>query len=321
MERGSEDGSWTGMLRRAAAEFMEDGCPSLAAALAYYTVFSLPPLLVLLVWLASLFWGADATRHAIEGQFGRLIGESAGQEIHAILENARRPGGGNPLAGALGVAALLFGATGAFIQLQSSLNQAWEVQPDPKQGGVRNFLFKRVFSFGMILVIGFLLLVSLAVSAGLAAIGDRMGSVLPQGFSAPLLMALNAAASFAVITVLFAAIYRILPDARVEWRDVWSGSVATALLFTAGKFVLGYYLGHSDPGQAFGAASAVAVLLLWTYYSGLILLFGAEFTQQWALERGSGIRPQPGAVRVVEERRRVSASAPPERRPARGSET
>jgi membrane protein len=292
------------MLARSVGAFLDDGCPSMAAALAYYTIFSLPPLLILLVALLGTFWSADAVRTAIEGEFTRLVGQEASAQVHTMMTHAKQPGEGGPLAAVLGVAALLFGATGAFIQLQSALNRAWGVEPDPKSGGLKNFLVKRLFSFGMILGVGFLLLVSLVVSAALAAFGRSIGALLPEGASSTVLLAINSSVSFLFVTLLFAAIFRVLPDAKIAWRDVWAGAVATAILFVAGKFVLGLYLGHSDPGRAFGAASAAAILLLWIYYAGLIVLLGAEFTRRWSVERGSGIRPEQGAVRVEEEKRR-----------------
>jgi membrane protein len=309
-ERGN--GSVAGMLGRSLDAFLSDGCPGMAAAIAYYTVFSLPPLLILLVSLLGVFWGAESVQGAIEHQFAQLAGRQAAAQLHTMMTNARGPGDGGVLSSVLGVAALLFGATGAFVQLQGALNRVWEVEPDPASGGVRNFLLKRLFSFGMIVGVGFLLLVSLVISAALAAFGRTISAMMPEGFSGRLLVGLNFAVSLAFITVLFAAIFRILPDARIAWRQVWGGAFATSLLFVAGKFVLGLYLGGSDPGHPYGAASAAAVLLLWTYYAGLIVLFGAELTRRWSVERGPGIRPEAGAMRVIEEKRRHPADPGPE---------
>jgi membrane protein len=293
------------LLKKSAKDFMDDHCPRMAAALAYYTIFSLPPLLILILMLVGLIWDPQAIERALEGQFAQMVGPQAAEEIHTIIQNANRPGTGGPLATLLGIAALVFGATGAFIQLQAALNRAWEVEPDPEQGGLKNFLLKRLFSFGMILGIAFLLLVSLVLSAAISSVGQALAGILPGGLSDVALQALNLMISFAVIALLFAAIFKILPDATIAWRDVWVGAIVTALLFVAGKFAIGFYLGRSDPGQAFGAAGALAVLLLWIYYSGLILLFGAEFTQRWAESRGTGIEPEEGAVRVVEEKRHI----------------
>lgn len=293
------------LLKRSLKDFMEDECPRMAAALAYYTIFSLPPLLILIIMLVGAIWDPQTIERAMQGQFAAMLGEDAADGIRAMTENANRPGSGGPLPAILGMAALVFGATGAFMQLQGALNRAWEVSPDPEQGGLKKFVLKRIFSFGMILGIAFLLLVSLVLSAALTAFGDALVTMLPSWLSETVLQALNFAISFAVITLLFAAMYRIVPDAKIAWKDVWMGAIATGLLFVVGKLGIGLYLGRSDPGEAFGAASSLAILLLWIYYSGLILLFGAEFTQRWAEARGSGIIPEEGAVRVFKETRRM----------------
>lgn len=293
-----------GLLKQTFRDFSEDECTSMAAALAYYTVFSLPPLLLIIVMIAGAVMGPQQVQEAIHGQFGSLMGQSGADEIRTIIEKAqetKQPNSGRPLASVLSIAALLFGATGAFAQLQMALNKAWEVEPDPKQGGIRNFIVKRFFSFGMILGIAFLLLVSLALTAAISAMGGALGRMIP-GIGEPLLHVLNFVVSFGVITLLFAAMFKILPDAEIALRDVWVGALITALLFMIGKFAIGFYLGKSNPGEAYGAAGSLAIMLLWVYYASLILFFGAEFTQTWAEERGSGIRPEPGAVRVEEKK-------------------
>jgi membrane protein len=292
------------LLKRSASDFMEDECPRMAAAMAYYTIFALPPLLILVLTMVSAIWDPQTIQRAMEGQFASMVGPDAAGQIHEILQNANRPGSGGPLATVLSVAALVFGATGAFVQLQDALNRAWEVAPDPEAGGIRSFLVKRVFSFGMILGVGFLLLVSLALSAVLAAFGEALAGWIP-GLGPAILQAIDLIISFTVIALLFAAIFRILPDARIAWSDVWVGAAATAVLFIVGKFLIGLYLGRSDPGQAFGAAGSLAVLLIWIYYSGLLVLFGAEFTQRWAESRGHGIEPEEGAVRIARAKRRA----------------
>lgn len=295
------------ILKRSVNDFMKDECTTMAAALAYYTVFSLPPLLLLIVMIAGAVMGPHQVQEAIHGQFGSLMGQAGADEIRTIIEKAqetKQPNSGRPLASILSIAALIFGATGAFAQLQMALNKAWEVEPDPKQGGVKNFIVKRVFSFGMILGIAFLLLVSLALTAAISAMGDVIGRLVP-GLGAPLLLAVNFGVSFAVITLLFAAMFKILPDAKIDLRDVWVGAVLTTLLFLVGKFGIGFYLGQSNPGEVYGAAGSLAVMLLWVYYASLIVLFGAEFTETWAEFRGGGIRPEAGAVRVEEKKEHV----------------
>ncbi len=293
-----------GIVKAAAKDFGEDECAVRAAALAYYTVFALPPLLILLIMVAGLIWDPQDVQQALETQFAGLMGESGARQIHEMIAQADRPGSGGVLATLASVGGLVFGATGAFLQLQGALNRAWEVQPDPEQGGLKRFVMKRLFSLGMVLGVGFLLAVSLALTAGVSAVGGALGTGIP----ALLLHALNFALAFAVLTLLFAATYKILPDAEIGWRDVLVGALVTGLLFTAGKFALGFYLGRSSPGDAFGAAGALAVVLVWAYYAGMILLFGAEFTQQWAGRRGRGIRPEEGAVRVVENAEHVRGS-------------
>ena len=294
------------LLKESAQGFIDDDCPTQAAALSYYTIFSLPPLLMVILLILGVLVDPQDLRGQLELQMGALMGPSATEQIRSILSQLHAPGAGGLLPTLLSVGALVLGATGAFGQLQAALNKAWEVTPDPNQGGIKAFLIKRVFSFGMILSVAFLLLVSLVVSAALGAFGGALGRFLPDGISTVLLQVLNLVVSFAVITALFAAIFKVLPDATVAWRDVWVGAAATALLFVIGKFLIGFYLGRSNPGQAFGAAGSLAVLFVWVYYSSMILLFGAEYTQSWAVHRGSGIVPEQGAVRVRKMTQRLS---------------
>lgn len=289
------------MLRAVFGEFLDDDAPRLAAALSYYAIFALPPLLVVILVISGFFLDPDQVQRWLEEQFGAMIGPEAGGAIRTIIENAQAPDSGGFFATALGVGALLFGATGAFAQLQRALNTAWEVEP--KEGGVRGFLTKRVLSFGMILGVGFLLLVSLLLSAVLSAFGSAVAEILPRGLSGLALQAINYGFSLAVITLLFAAMFKVLPDAEIAWRDVWIGAGVTAVLFMLAQFLLAFYIGRSDPGSAYGAAGAVIILLLWVYVSSLIVLLGAEFTQVWARRQGRRIQPEAGAVRVVKKRR------------------
>jgi membrane protein len=292
-------GGMTGLLKDAFKDFSDDECPVRAAALSYYVVFSLPPLLILILLIASAVFDPAEVQRALTQQMGGFMGPQGAQEIGTIMQEAERPGG-RGLKALLGIAAIVFGATGSFLQLQSALNRAWEVEPDPKQGGIKNMVFKRFLSLGMVLGIAFLLLVSLALSAALTAVGGMIGRIIPGG-SEVVAQIFNFILSFVVITGLFAAIYKVLPDARIAWKDVWVGAVVTSLLFTIGKFLLGLYLGRSNPGEAFGAAGSLALLLVWIYYSSMIVLFGAEFTQAWAIRKGSGIVPKEGARRLNDE--------------------
>lgn len=296
------------LLKRTFKGFSEDDCPTMAAALSYYTVFSLPPLLVLLLTLLGAVLDPQDIQGTIEAQMRDAMGTGGADQVRTILANADRPGAGGLVPTILSVVALLLGATGVFAQLQAALNKAWGVAPDPDKGGIKTMLVKRVFGIGMVLGLAFILLVSLVVSAMLSAFGEELGRFLPSGLSAPVLEAINFVASLAVIALLFGAIFKVLPDAQIAWRDVAVGAVVTALLFVAGKFALGLYLGRSNPGEAFGAAGALALMLVWIYYSSMIVLLGAEFTQVWAERRGSGIVPEKGAVRVIRETRRLAES-------------
>ncbi len=294
-----------GTLKRSALDFWKDDCPRKSAAMSYYTVFSLPPLLILIITIAGLALDPEEVQTAIEAQMGSLIGPEGASQIREMITNAKQPGSG--FKAILGIGALIFGATGAFIALQAALNDVWKVEPDPSKGGIRNFITKRIFSFGLILFVAFMLLVSLALSAALGALGDAVGGGLPE----TLLSIANFIVAFAVITFLFAAMFKIMPDATIAWGDVWVGAIVTSLFFVLGKFAIGYYLGQSNPGDAFGAAGSLALVLVWIYYATMILLLGAEFTRAWGEERGRGAEPEPGAATVVEEKVKLPDGAPP----------
>jgi membrane protein len=237
-----------------------------------------------------------------------VVGPAGGEVARGLLRQAQDPLVGGLGAALLGGGALLLGATGAFLQLQTALNRVWEVKPDPAQGGFRNFVLKRASSLLLLLGVAFFLVVSLVVSAAVSALGAGASSALPGEISEPLLHAFDFGISFGVITLLFAAMLKFIPDARIAWRDAWLGAVVTTFLFVAGKFSIGWYLGRSNPGQAYGAAASLAALLVWIYYASMILMLGAEFTQAWAHERGSAVTPEPGAVEVHEEERRGRAT-------------
>lgn len=303
-------GGLFGSIKESVKDFLDDDCMDSAAALSYYTIFSLPAILVLLLMLVGTVMNPSDVRGGFEGQLQALMGPSASEQVRTIIQQAEQKPHNGVIPTILSIAGLLFGATGAFGQLQKTLNRTWNVEPDPNQGGIKNFLTKRLFSFGIILVVAFFLLVSLVISAALTGLSGRLGSFLPAGLSGPVLEVLNSLVSLGVITLLFAAIFKYMPDARITWRSVWVGATVTAVLFVLGKFLIGFYLGKSNPGQAYGAAGSLAVLLLWIYYSSLILLFGAEFTETWAKQRGEGLEPEPGAVRVRREKQRVGELGP-----------
>lgn len=283
------------ILKSAFSGFGRDECGTRAAALAYSTIFALPPLLILIVTIVGKVWGPDTVQKALEQQFAGIIGPSGAQQIHQMIAHGMQSIGGGVVALVGGVVGLVLGATGAFLSLQDALNHAWEVKPDPKQGGVKSFIMKRLLSLGMVLGLGFLVAVSLALSAAISGLGSLIG-----GLPSPILWVIDLVVSLIVLTVLFAALFKFLPDAQVAWSDVWVGAFATTILFIVGKFLIGLYLGHSKPGSSFGAASALAVILVWIYYAGLIVLFGAEFTQEWAVARGHGVEPKEGAQHAVQ---------------------
>jgi membrane protein len=276
------------LLREAANEWSENNASRLAAALAYYTVFSLAPLLVIVTAIAGFFFGADAVRGRLDDQLQGLVGPAGADVVQELVRGARREDGGT-VATLLGVATLLLGATGAFGELQAALNTIWHAPP--KTGGMGELVRVRLLSFTMIVVVGFLLLVSLVVSAVLSAVGAYLSGLLP--LPEIVLQMLNFAISIAVETLLFALMFKILPDVVIPWSDVWVGAGVTALLFEAGKFLIGLYLGRSGVASTYGAAGSFAVLLLWVYYSGLIFFFGAQFTEtysRWYGSRGAAER-------------------------------
>ena len=275
-------------------DWKEDKASRLSAALAYYTIFSLAPMLLIILAVTSLFWSRDAVQGQVLSQVEGLVGAEGRTFIADLLTSASSPAKGI-LGTIVGVITLIFGALGVFNELHNALNTIWEVEEEKetKSGfieGLKKLLFGRLLSFGMILGIGFLLLVSLVISAGLSAMQETVGNAIP--LSEILLQILNLIISVGVITVLFALIFKFLPDAKIAWRDVWLGAFVTALLFSLGKFLIGLYLGNSTVGSSFGAAGSLVLLLLWIYYSAQILLFGAEFTQVYANNFGSKIMPE-----------------------------
>ena len=271
-----------------------------SAALAYYTVFSLAPVLLVVVAIAGAVFGHDAVRGRIVHQFGGLMGEEQAKMVQTILQKTEQEKS-NGLAAAVGIVTLIFGATAVFAQLQASLNRIWGVTPKPGRF-FKDFLRKRLLSFAIVVAIGFLLLVSLVVSAGVEAlqnyVADRMAG------EALWLQWANALLSFLIFSALFALIFQFLPDARIPWRDVWLGALVTAALFMIGKWAIGLYLGRTAATSAFGAAASVIVLLLWVYYASFIVLLGAEFTHAYARRHEKHVTPpEAGAERQSRPRK------------------
>jgi membrane protein len=294
------------VLKEAALEWDRDNVSRLAAALSYYTVFSLAPLLVIAVAVAGLIFGEQAARGEIVEQIRGLIGRPGAELVETAIANAGRPGSGGVLATVVGLVTLAIGATGTFNQIQGGLNTVWEVAPKPR-GVVRSLVRTRLLSFAMILALGFLLLVSLVLSAALEAMGDYLGRVVPAPAVDP--QVLNLAVSVVFITLLLALIYKILPDADIPWRGLWLGAAVTAALFTAGKHLIGLYLANSAVGSAYGAAGTLVILLIWVYFSAQVFYFGAEITQVYTRMAGIPIRPARHASRLVKVRVEADTAA------------
>ena len=286
------------MLGATVSDWYEDRAQRLGAALAYYMIFALAPGLIIVIAVAGLLLGPDAEAHIV-GQIRGLIGAQGAVAIEATIRSARTETLG-VTGTALALIPLVFGLWGVFGELQDGLNTVWGVAPRPGRR-MSAIVKERFWSFAMVVGIGFVLLVSLAVSAWLVAVGTYFGHLLPAPAAA--LEAVNFVISFAVITVLFAMTFKLLPAVTIAWRDVWLGAAVTSLLFTVGKFVIGFYLGRSAVASAYGAAGSLVIIVVWVYYTAQILLFGAEFTKVWTARRGSGFVPGITAVPVTEEAR------------------
>jgi membrane protein len=283
------------VLRGALYEWNEDKAPRMAAAIAFYAVFSLTPIIVIAFKLAERTFGRDAALREILAQAAFLIGKEGVAAVELVIANAQlRPA--TSLDAAIGIGAMLFAATGVFTELKDALNTIWEVQTKPGLGIVQ-MIRDRFFAFAMVLVIWFLMLVSLVASAAMTAV-TKVASPYFAGFQI-----VEAGLSFALIAILFALIYHVLPDVDVAWRDVWTGAIITAGLFIIGKSLFGQYLGHSTLGASYGAAGSLVIVILWTYYSCLILLFGAEITQVQARLRHATVVPNETAVAISEPQR------------------
>lgn len=265
------------------AKFMADECLRMAAALAYYTLFSLPALLLFAVTIAGFFVSRDRVSQNVTRYFEQSLGESGAAQIQTMLEHAGEPGRGF-LGSLLGMSILLFGATGAFVEMQAALNRIWKVQPDPPEKQWLSFITKRVLSIAMVLIVAMLLLTSLVLTWMLAIFREAVHEVTPDWLSAQVLSISNTLASLIIITLLFAAIFKYVPDVRLAWRDVVAGAFLTAVLYVLGKSLLNSYLYYADPLSVFGAAGSLALILLWIYYSALVVFLGAEFAQVTAAQ-------------------------------------
>ena len=282
------------LLKQAFQEWNQDKASQLAAALAYYTLFSLAPLLILALAIASLFFDNGAVREQLMGQVESLMGGASADFVRTVLDNANRPGESSGwAASAISAVLLLVGATGVLTQLQLSLNTIWNLEARPGIGLIDQ-IRKRLLSLGMVIVIGFLLLVSLIASSVISGFSGYLNMLMP-GLDA-LVQLLNFLLAFGLSTLLFAVMFKYLPDAIIAWRDVWFGAAATAILFSVGKYLIGLYLGNSSFGSSYGAAGSVIILLVWVFYSAQILFYGAELTQVYSRRFGSQIKPNKYAV-------------------------
>jgi membrane protein len=295
------------VLREAWDCWNKHNAPKLGAALSYYTIFSIAPLMIVVIAIIGFVLGKQAAQGQIMAQIQGMMGSDGAHAIQTVIANADKPKTGL-IATILGLITLFLGASGVLAELRDSLNRIWEVKPQ-SSGGLWSMVRERLMSFGMVLAIGFLLLVSLVLSAGISAAGKYVGGLLPV--PAVVLHIVNIVFSFVVIAALFALIYRFLPDDRIEWDDVAIGAIVTALLFTLGKFAIGLYLGKAGIGSTYGAAGSLVVVLAWIYYSAQIFFFGAEFTHVYSMRHGSHQRTEEGSPVVTVP---VHISTPPEQR-------
>ncbi|MDM9382672.1 YihY/virulence factor BrkB family protein [Chlorogloeopsis sp. ULAP01] len=295
-----------GLFQETFSEWQKDKASRLAAALSYYTIFSIAPLLIIVIAVAGAVFGEAAATNAIFNQLQGLIGPEGAKVIQNAIDNANRPQAGT-IASLISIVVLLFGATGLFTELQDALNTIWEVQPKPGKA-MKNMVRQRFLSFAMVLAIGFLLLVSLVVSTVLAAIIGYFQNLLP-GVDF-LWQIVNFIISFAITTVLFGLIFKVLPDVKITWKDVLIGAAITSLLFSLGRYALGHYLGNATFGSTYGAAGSIVVILVWVNYAAQILFFGAEFTQVYSRRYGSHIVPADYAVPISESDRNQQGLKP-----------
>jgi membrane protein len=283
------------LVKQVVSEWIAQDVSRMGAALAFYTFFAISPLFVIVLAIAGFWYGEQAARRELFGQFSGLVGSEGAEAIQALVSAAQKPKTGAWATVIAGVT-LFVGATGVFVQLQDALNSVWSVRREQGRG-LRNFIKDRLLSFALVVGIGFLLLVSLVLSAGLSAL-DKFVTVLVPGQEA-IWQGINFVVSFGVIALLFALIFKVLPDVEIAWRDVWIGAIITALLFNVGKHLFGLYLGRSTVSSVFGAAGSLVIVLLWVYYSAQILFLGAKFTQVYSNKFGSRFKPKSGVEEVA----------------------
>ncbi|UPK70090.1 YihY/virulence factor BrkB family protein [Chitinophaga filiformis] len=285
------------ILKQTFHDFMDDKVLKLSAALSYYTIFSIAPMLIVIITLCDVFLGKEAIEGSIYGQIKSMVGGQAALQIQEMIKNAALSGDSG-WATIVGIVTLVIGATSVFGEIQDSINFIWQLKAKPKNGLLK-MLLNRLLSFSIVISLGFILMVSLALNGIIALFSNQLAVFFPQ-VTIVLVYIINLVLTFVVISILFAIIFKVLPDAKVQWKHVIIGAVTTAILFMIGKFAIGLYLGSSKVGTAYGAAGSIVIILLWVYYSAIILYFGAEFTQVYVQHFGGRIRPNEYAVYVKE---------------------
>ena len=282
-----------GVLKNSFSGFSDDKVTKLSASLAYYTIFSLAPLLIVIISLCGVFFGREAIEGQVYGQLASFVGSDTAAQLQEIIKNASIQGKGK-LAVIIGAITLLIGATTVFAEIQDSINMIWGLKPKPKRGWLK-LLKNRFLSFSVIISLGFLLLVSLAITSIIDGFSDRLKAHFPD-VAVVVFYIINIVLTLGIVTLIFGVIFKVLPDARIKWKDVLAGALTTALLFMLGKFAISFYISKSNVGSTYGAAGSLVILLLWIYYSSIILYFGSEFTKAYAVKYGSEIHPNQYAV-------------------------
>ena len=308
-----------GLVKLSVKSWLDDYASSMGAAIAFYTVFSLAPLLMIVIAIAGFFWGEEAVRGELMRQVGGMVGESGASAIEGVVQSGAQEPEQGIFATVASVVVLIVGATTVFAELQSALDRIWQVPAKEKSSGIFNLIRARLLSFGLVLSLAFLLLVSLVVSTVLSAVGGWLGGLLP-GWEL-ILQILNITVSFGILVLLFAMIYKFMPRAEVAWRDVWTGAVVTALLFEIGKLLIGLYVGKSAVASSYAAAGSLVIVLIWVYYAAQVFLLGAEFTWVYANEHGSRAgSPQSPSQPEAEESTPGSSAPPGNRHKAAGAD-
>jgi membrane protein len=284
------------IFKQSVDEFLNDNCVKLSASLSYYTIFALGPTLVIIISFAGIFLGREAVEGKLYDQIKLLIGPAAALQVQSIIANLQQSDQ-TVVAAIIGVVLLILGATGVFTEIQGSINYIWSIRAKPKKGWLK-FITNRLISFSLVISCGFILLVSLIINAIMELLNEKLQYYF-KSVTIVVFYILNWALIFAVITALFAIIFKVLPDATIKWKDSFVGASFTALLFMLGKFLISLYIGKSNVGLTYGAAGSIIVILVWVYYSSLILYFGAEFTKIYSIQHGAGIKPISTAVFIV----------------------